>query len=270
MALFPFSIADIDDPEHIRVVLYASGRMGHAPLNALLKQMHEDMAEIAQRLELLEKQWQKTDLAPITHQQDVKENDQSSKESGEGHKASSESHKTDGAISVLASKPHEEDSEIHLQNSGSLIMEVAPLHVGSDMNLNLSSSVSAPISDVQFIAGSEMKLHNTSENVSSVRPDMSALLRLSRSAGNLMSNTSLKVGGGNFASSFSDITAGIDFNSSDKAVIDNMKSFKVESAKHSISVIGKNEEVGSLGEYGRKNGVFAKKDCEEEKDSQAV
>lgn len=43
MALFPFSIADIDDPEHIRVVLYASGRTGHAPLNALLKQMHHDM-----------------------------------------------------------------------------------------------------------------------------------------------------------------------------------------------------------------------------------
>ncbi|GAA4665814.1 hypothetical protein [Bartonella pachyuromydis] len=65
MALFPFSIADIDDPEHIRVVLYVSGRMVHAPLNALLKQMHEDMAQISQRLNVLEKQWQKTDLTPI-------------------------------------------------------------------------------------------------------------------------------------------------------------------------------------------------------------
>ncbi|ATO57850.1 hypothetical protein [Bartonella sp. 1-1C] len=42
MALFPFSIADIDDPSHIRVVLYASGRMGHAPLNALLKQILQE------------------------------------------------------------------------------------------------------------------------------------------------------------------------------------------------------------------------------------
>lgn len=77
MALFPFSIADIDDPEHIRVVLYASGRMGHAPLNALLKQMHEDITQIAQRLEILEKQGQKTDLTPIKHQQDMTENDRS-------------------------------------------------------------------------------------------------------------------------------------------------------------------------------------------------
>ncbi|ENN89937.1 hypothetical protein [Bartonella bovis] len=43
MALFPFSIADIDDPEHIRLVLYASGRMGHAPLNSLLKNMQQEM-----------------------------------------------------------------------------------------------------------------------------------------------------------------------------------------------------------------------------------
>ncbi|AQX28405.1 MULTISPECIES: hypothetical protein [unclassified Bartonella] len=43
MALFPFSIADIDDPNYIRVVLYASGRMGHAPLNALLKQMSQEV-----------------------------------------------------------------------------------------------------------------------------------------------------------------------------------------------------------------------------------
>ncbi|CBI76842.1 conserved protein of unknown function [Bartonella clarridgeiae 73] len=43
MALFPFSIADIDDPNYIRVVLYASGRMGHAPLNALLKKIHQEV-----------------------------------------------------------------------------------------------------------------------------------------------------------------------------------------------------------------------------------
>ncbi|BBL53805.1 hypothetical protein MF1_10630 [Bartonella quintana] len=67
MALFPFSIADIDDPEHIRVVLYASGRMGHAPLNALLNQMHQDIerfykkqsqniTKILERMDALEKQ----------------------------------------------------------------------------------------------------------------------------------------------------------------------------------------------------------------------
>ncbi|AQX31294.1 hypothetical protein [Bartonella schoenbuchensis] len=49
MALFPFSIADIDDPEHIRLVLYASGRMGHAPLNALLKNMQQEMQQEMRR-----------------------------------------------------------------------------------------------------------------------------------------------------------------------------------------------------------------------------
>ncbi|WP_019221295.1 hypothetical protein [Bartonella senegalensis] len=68
MALFPFSIADIDDPEHIRVVLYASGRMGHAPLNALLKQMHKDMTQISQRLDALERQLKKTDRVNVKHQ----------------------------------------------------------------------------------------------------------------------------------------------------------------------------------------------------------
>ncbi|WP_455479204.1 hypothetical protein V4B17_05690 [Bartonella sp. B23] len=62
MALFPFSIADIDDPEHIRVVLYTSGRMGHAPLNALLKQMQESITKISQRLDALERQLKKTDI----------------------------------------------------------------------------------------------------------------------------------------------------------------------------------------------------------------
>ncbi|WP_455481782.1 hypothetical protein V4P56_04815 [Bartonella sp. B35(2025)] len=65
MALF--SIADIDDPEHIRVVLYANGRMGHAPLNALLSKMRQDIgyfdkkqtqniAQLVQRVDALEQQ----------------------------------------------------------------------------------------------------------------------------------------------------------------------------------------------------------------------
>ncbi|MCZ2158668.1 hypothetical protein NPX99_05180 [Bartonella sp. 220] len=67
MALFPFSISDIDEPEHIRVVLYASGRMGHAPLNALLKKNDQDIerfdkkqskniSQLVQRIEDLEQQ----------------------------------------------------------------------------------------------------------------------------------------------------------------------------------------------------------------------
>ncbi|UNE53829.1 hypothetical protein [Bartonella machadoae] len=50
MALFPFSIADIDEPEQIRVVLYASGRMGHAPLNALLKKNDQDIEALDKKL----------------------------------------------------------------------------------------------------------------------------------------------------------------------------------------------------------------------------
>ncbi|EJF91331.1 hypothetical protein [Bartonella melophagi] len=67
MALFPFSIADIADPEHIRLVLYASGRMGHAPLNALLKHMQQEIkrenkrntqttTQLLQRVSALEEQ----------------------------------------------------------------------------------------------------------------------------------------------------------------------------------------------------------------------
>ncbi|MBX4335268.1 hypothetical protein [Bartonella raoultii] len=69
MALFPFSIADIEDPEHIRVVLYASGRMGHAPLNALVKQLQEDMTRILKRMDVLEQQVKTctSDLARIQH-----------------------------------------------------------------------------------------------------------------------------------------------------------------------------------------------------------
>ncbi|MET3590344.1 hypothetical protein ABID23_001450 [Bartonella silvatica] len=63
MALFPFSISDIDDPEHVRVVLYASGRMGHAPLNALLRQdiarfdqkKGKNTETLAKRMDVLEK-----------------------------------------------------------------------------------------------------------------------------------------------------------------------------------------------------------------------
>ncbi|WP_413154415.1 hypothetical protein [Bartonella sp. cb54] len=43
MVFFPFSIDEIDDPERIRVVLYANGRMVHAPLNALLDQVRQDI-----------------------------------------------------------------------------------------------------------------------------------------------------------------------------------------------------------------------------------
>ncbi|MET3560584.1 putative RNase H-like nuclease (RuvC/YqgF family) [Bartonella japonica] len=71
MVLFPFSIADIDNPEHIRVVLYASGRMAHAPLNALLNQAHQNMSNfdkqqsknialLSQRIDALEKQLKTT------------------------------------------------------------------------------------------------------------------------------------------------------------------------------------------------------------------
>ncbi|KEC56526.1 hypothetical protein [Bartonella koehlerae] len=86
MALFPFSIADIDDPEHIRVVLYASGRMGHAPLNALLKQMHQTIGcfekkqvknttQILQRMDALEQQLKVIlkDLEHLKFQRDAKE-----------------------------------------------------------------------------------------------------------------------------------------------------------------------------------------------------
>ncbi|EJF88015.1 hypothetical protein [Bartonella rattimassiliensis] len=65
MALFPFSIADIDDPECIRVVLYASGRMGHAPLNALLKKTYKDMTEILRRMEALEKNLNTLNIANV-------------------------------------------------------------------------------------------------------------------------------------------------------------------------------------------------------------
>ncbi|WP_455480522.1 hypothetical protein V3564_05180 [Bartonella sp. B12(2025)] len=67
MLFFPFSIAEIDDPEHIRVVLYVNGKMGHVPLNALLKQISQDIRRfnkkqtqdittISQRIDTLEQQ----------------------------------------------------------------------------------------------------------------------------------------------------------------------------------------------------------------------
>ncbi|ALE03061.1 hypothetical protein [Bartonella ancashensis] len=65
MTLFPFSIADIDDPDHIRIVFYSNGRMGHAPLNAILKYLRsevqltnernaKDNAQMLQRISSLE------------------------------------------------------------------------------------------------------------------------------------------------------------------------------------------------------------------------
>ncbi|WP_273758974.1 hypothetical protein [Bartonella sp. AU55XJBT] len=77
MALFPFSIADIDDPECIRVVLYASGRMGHAPLNALLKKTYEDMTKISKRMDALEKKLETLDFDNAKQKQNAKEDDQS-------------------------------------------------------------------------------------------------------------------------------------------------------------------------------------------------
>ncbi|WP_455478011.1 hypothetical protein V3565_04480 [Bartonella sp. B10] len=64
-----FSIADIDDPKCIRVVLYSNGRMGHAPLSALLHEIHQKIgildkkqvktaAQIVQRVNVLEQQLQ--------------------------------------------------------------------------------------------------------------------------------------------------------------------------------------------------------------------
>ncbi|VEJ45936.1 hypothetical protein [Bartonella vinsonii] len=87
MALFPFSISDIDDPEHIRVVLYASGRMGHAPLNALLKQNYQDIerfdkkqskniTQLSQRIDTLEQQLK-------TVMRDLENLNKNTKQSGE-------------------------------------------------------------------------------------------------------------------------------------------------------------------------------------------
>ncbi|MBB4076213.1 Skp family chaperone for outer membrane proteins [Bartonella fuyuanensis] len=65
MAFFPFSIADIDDPECIRVVLYSTGRMGHAPLNALLKKVYEDITKLSERMDALEKKLNIQDLSNV-------------------------------------------------------------------------------------------------------------------------------------------------------------------------------------------------------------
>ncbi|ACS51806.1 hypothetical protein [Bartonella grahamii] len=85
MALFPFSIADIDDPECIRVVLYASGRMGHAPLNALLKKAYEDITKIskrmdalAKRMDVLEKKLNTLDPTKIEQKKNTKKENQDS------------------------------------------------------------------------------------------------------------------------------------------------------------------------------------------------
>ncbi|WP_345119364.1 hypothetical protein [Bartonella pachyuromydis] len=75
----------------------------------------------------------------------------------------------------MASKPHEEDRKIHLQPSGSLIMEEAPLHVGSNMNLNLSSSVSAPIRGIELNSGNDIKLYVKGENVSNALHEISEM-----------------------------------------------------------------------------------------------
>lgn len=132
-------------------------------------------------------------------------------------------------------------SKIYLQGSGSIIRELSPLHVGRDMNLNLSSSVkSAPIGGVKFNADSDLKLDDISENVSVVSFGMSEILKLSYSASNLISNTSFKVGGGmNVFSSLNNIISSIDFNAAVKAMVGNMENLKVESVKHGFDGIRK-------------------------------
>ncbi|WP_019219593.1 hypothetical protein [Bartonella florencae] len=179
MALFPFSIADVDDPEHIRVALYASGRMGHAPLNALLKGIYKDLTQISQRLEALEKQLNTTDPASLTHKQDMQEDDKSSKVSGEGSKA-------DGEISVGSHTLYAYTNDINLSDFRSPPMSdvrygmskifkkhnfvSAPIRdVGFNAggNIALSGSISAPpISGLEFKAGSDIKLHVAGEKVS--------------------------------------------------------------------------------------------------------
>ncbi|MGF7158228.1 hypothetical protein [Bartonella heixiaziensis] len=115
MALFPFSISDIDDPERIRVVLYASGRMGHAPLNALLNQMRQDIerldkkqsketTQLTKRMDALEQQLKRILQNPenAKHKQDS-QNGQSGKEGDKFITAGSDirlqSHASDRIIS---------------------------------------------------------------------------------------------------------------------------------------------------------------------------
>ncbi|WP_336293988.1 hypothetical protein [Bartonella sp. CB169] len=67
MAFFPFSIADIDDPEQIRVVICTNGKTGYVPLKVLLRLAAQDISrfdkeqttnitEISQRVDTLEQQ----------------------------------------------------------------------------------------------------------------------------------------------------------------------------------------------------------------------
>ncbi|WP_332060257.1 hypothetical protein [Bartonella sp. CB74] len=99
MVFFPFSIDEIDDPERIRVVLYANGRMVHAPLNALLDQVRQDIErfsakqiqnimKISQRLDGVEQQLKVIfqDLETLKANKMPKINDKNSEMKNEGEK----------------------------------------------------------------------------------------------------------------------------------------------------------------------------------------
>ncbi|WP_455476851.1 hypothetical protein [Bartonella sp. B41] len=43
------SVSDINDPEHIRVVIYVNGKTGHVPLNALLSKVQQDIKKLSKQ-----------------------------------------------------------------------------------------------------------------------------------------------------------------------------------------------------------------------------
>ncbi|EJF76796.1 Uncharacterised protein [Candidatus Bartonella washoeensis] len=135
MALFPFSISDIEDPECIRVVLYASGRMGHAPLNALLNQMRQDIecfdrkqskdtTQLTKRVDELEKKL-KTILQDPEDAKSKQEsqNVQSGKEESErviaGSDTKLQSHASVNSVNIVGS----DDLDIHSVLSTAIISE---------------------------------------------------------------------------------------------------------------------------------------------------
>ncbi|WP_212113059.1 hypothetical protein [Bartonella queenslandensis] len=135
MALFPFSIADIDDPECIRVVLYASGRMGHAPLNALLKKAYEDITKISKRMNALEKKLNTLDLDNGQQKQNAKEDDQSNMS-------------TIAYGGITLSTAHMNASEMNIGASvdkSSFVTELTPvkapeIYSSADQNIKIESS----------------------------------------------------------------------------------------------------------------------------------
>ncbi|EJF98057.1 hypothetical protein MEI_00979 [Bartonella vinsonii subsp. arupensis Pm136co] len=145
MALFPFSISDIDDPEHIRVVLYASGRMGHAPLNALLKQNSQDIerldkkqskniTQLSQRIDSLEQQLK-------TVMRDLENLNKNTKQSGE--------------------KNDSEHEDLKIESDG--YIESPPVSVSAGLSLDLSANLSVgfaakqPIGSDFIVSGKDIK-----------------------------------------------------------------------------------------------------------------